>query len=65
VNFLFNCFFEFELPWERRRRSLRARVWIGLKMEKYGGGNRVLMLAVCVAAIYAAYITQGVVQENV
>jgi hypothetical protein len=34
-------------------------------MEKYGGGNRVVMLAVCVAAIYAAYITQGVVQENV
>ncbi|KAG0614699.1 hypothetical protein M758_6G196900 [Ceratodon purpureus] len=34
-------------------------------MEKSGGGSQVLMLGVCVAAIYAAYITQGVVQENV
>ncbi|CAM6022174.1 unnamed protein product [Sphagnum balticum] len=29
------------------------------------GGGRVWMLCMCIAAIYAAYLTQGIVQENV
>jgi hypothetical protein len=29
------------------------------------GGGRVWMLCMCTAAIYAAYLTQGIVQENV
>jgi hypothetical protein len=36
-----------------------------VKMEQGGGGSQALMLGVCVGAIYAAYVTQGVVQENV
>ena len=48
------------------RRNLRLEEILQFfKMEKTGGANRVAMLAVCVAAIYAAYITEGVVQENV
>ncbi|RDX83748.1 UDP-galactose/UDP-glucose transporter 1, partial [Mucuna pruriens] len=34
-------------------------------MEAHGGGlRRVLVLALCVAGIWSAYITQGVIQEN-
>ena len=48
------------------RRNLRLEEILQFfKMEKTGGANRVAMLAVCVAAIYAAYIAEGVVQENV
>ena len=35
------------------------------KVEKNGGANHELMLDVCVVVVHAAYIIQGVVQENV
>lgn len=53
----------------RETKLFRFPGWVGVvrivAMEKDGGASQILMLSICVAAIYGAYITQGVVQENV